>query len=299
MGGSARTSGSHTLLPWRLKLAAKLFLGLLPVSYEKLRATLTGYRGGMGDPAYAEATFNKHFEQHKRYDQEGQPGTFLELGPGGSLTNGILALSKGFKTCVLIDVGNFASADKRIYEEALKRHLPDKANALKSRGRSLNRLEALEEFDIHYETQGLRSLKQVPSASVSLSFSQAVFEHVRFDEFEETLRELFRVHRKGTVSSHRVDFKDHLGGSLNNMRFSRKLWESKLFPNDGFYTNRLRYCDVRDACRKAGFEIVSEELEKWDDLPLEKQKMAREFQRYKDNDLLIKGADIVLRVPKD
>ena len=41
--------------------------------------------------------------------------------------------------------------------------------------------------------------------------------------------------------SHQIDLRDHLGGGLNNLRFSDSLWESNFFVKSGFYTNRISF----------------------------------------------------------
>ena len=284
--------------PWWVKLGTKLAVGVLPVSYESLRATFTGYRGAMQDPEYADRVFDRHFAQYECHGRDSERAGFFELGPGGGLMNGVVARARGFREATLIDVGSFAIQDVEYYSRCFEKHWPEQLSAFRAAHKETESvLAALGRNEIHYEVDGLAALRRVSSASVSFSFSQAVFEHVRRNEFDATMRELFRIHRPGSVSSHRVDFKDHLGGALNNLRFRERVWESRWFPNDGFYTNRLRYSDVRAACERAGFEVVGEELDTWDKLPLSKRSMAREFADYPDSALLVRGADMVLRRP--
>jgi len=38
-----------------------------------------------------------------------------------------------------------------------------------------------------------------------------------------------RTLKNDGLASHRVDLKDHLRGSLNNLRLRREIWESNLF----------------------------------------------------------------------
>ena len=58
------------------------------------------------------------------------------------------------------------------------------------------------------------------------------------------LLELRRIQRSEGVGSHCVSISDILGGKLNDLRFSRRIWESSLMANSGFYTNRLRYREL-------------------------------------------------------
>jgi len=250
----------------------------------------------MTNSDYAEKIFLGHYRQF--LDQGEQPGVFLEKGPGGSLISGVLAISHGFEKAILIDVGDSASKDIELYKSIYHKYLPDKLGAfLDEYELTYDVIAALRSRGICYETDGLNSLKQVEPDFLAFSFSNAVLEHVKVDEFAETMTQLYRAHKPGSIGSHRIDFKDHLGGALNNLRFSKSIWESKYFPNSGFYTNRLRYKDIRDICVDIGFLVTAEKIDKWDQLPLNAKKMSHEFSVYDEGDLLISGADLILRKP--
>ena len=51
-------------------------------------------------------------------------------------------------------------------------------------------------------------------------------EQAELDIFEETVYQLRRILKKDGLTSHEIDLKDHLSYSLNNLRFSKNLWES-------------------------------------------------------------------------
>jgi ubiquinone/menaquinone biosynthesis C-methylase UbiE len=106
----------------------------------------------------------------------------------------------------------------------------------------------LEDCHAEYLTNGLESIRSIPSAMVDFVFSQAVLEHVRRDEFAPMLAETFRVLREDGYSSHEIDIKDHLGQSLHSLRFPESIWESSWFASSGFYTNRLRHSEIVE-CR--------------------------------------------------
>ncbi|MCP4491725.1 MAG: hypothetical protein GY820_31130 [Gammaproteobacteria bacterium] len=284
------------LVPWWIKVSLKIAISVLPISYERLREFVTGYSGKMADSDYAKKIYMGHYKQF--LNQNEQSGAFLELGPGGSLISGVMAIANGFKKAVLIDVGDFASKDIELYKSIFQKYLPEKSNIFANEYKLTGDVIAsLRSCGIHYETDGLNSLRKIGTGGVVFSFSNAVLEHVKVGEFAETIGQLYRVHKQGSVSSHRVDFKDHLGGSLNNLRFSRNMWESKYFPNSGFYTNRLRYKDVRDICIDTGFLVMEEKVDEWDQLPLRVNKMSHEFRDYHEKDLLISGADLIIKKP--
>jgi SAM-dependent methyltransferase len=147
-----------------------------------------------------------------------------------------------------------------------------------------------------YREDGLAGLCAVPAGSIDLVLSQATLEHVPRREFDVTMRELYRVMKPGAVASHQIDFKDHLGGSLHNLRFSDALWERPWFaPRSGFYTNRLRLSEVIAALRGAGFSTEIADRRVWDSLPLGRGNLARQFQHLSDDDLKTSGAALIAR----
>jgi hypothetical protein len=109
------------------------------------------------------------------------------------------------------------------------------------------------------------------------------------------LRELHRILKPGGIMSHRIDFKDHLGGGLNNLRFSQRRWESPLFARSGFYTNRLRASEVLAVMQSCGFASRIIKQDTWPGIPIRRERIAREFQDLSDDDLRISGMDVVCR----
>jgi SAM-dependent methyltransferase len=163
-------------------------------------------------------------------------------------------------------------------------------------------LSGLEGFDdllalcsAKYGTQGLDSLKAIPDGSVDFVWSQAVLEHIRRDAFLETLSELRRVMRPGGICSHRIDLQDHLDGSLNNLRFSRRLWESDFMSRSGFYTNRIRFSEMLSFFKNAGFEQNVIEIRRWDHLPTPRAQLDPEFRVLSDDELRVSGFDVILK----
>ena len=63
-------------------------------------------------------------------------------------------------------------------------------------------------------------LAHLPTNSVDFCLSNAVLEHVPKRDLALVAAELFRVLNRNGICVHRVDLKDHLGGGLNNLRFS-------------------------------------------------------------------------------
>jgi SAM-dependent methyltransferase len=154
--------------------------------------------------------------------------------------------------------------------------------------------ELLEAINAHYEVEGMQSLYKIPDRSVDFIWSQAVLEHIKREEFIETLRELHRILRKDGVCSHRVDLKDHLGGGLNNLRFSTAFWESDFMSQSGFYTNRIRFKEMLKLFEVAGFDVMVLQIDRWSQLPTPRKKLSVDFRHLPEDDLSVSGFDVVL-----
>jgi SAM-dependent methyltransferase len=144
-------------------------------------------------------------------------------------------------------------------------------------------------LDCHaeYLTGGLESLRSIPSGSVDFIFSQAVLEHVRRKEFEPIFREFYRLLRPDGYSSHVIDWKDHLGYSLNSLRFPDSVWEGNWFANSGFYTNRLRHGEITKLAEQVGFTVETLDTVTWPQLPIAKSRFQPEYQKMDDDELRI------------
>jgi SAM-dependent methyltransferase len=278
-------------VPWWMKLGSKLVLARMPLPYSAWRHLGIFKHGAMLDSGYALHVFEYHF-RHARPAWT-PDRTILELGPGDSLATALLARVHGAARTWLVDRGAYASpridSYRALIERLEKEHPPIPPFAS---------LDAMLEWSrARYLVDGLRSLSAIPDGSVDFSFSHAVLEHVRRDEFAATIRELFRVAAPGGLTSHRIDLRDHLGGSLHNLRFSRGWWESPFASSSGFYTNRLRMTEIVGIFRAAGFEILSTRETRWPALPLARRKLDREFAVMTDEELTVQGFDLVARKP--
>jgi hypothetical protein len=279
------------ITPWWGKAALKL--GFAQIPYPILRALALAGHGGMRKPAWALATFRRHFNN---VDFRNKCGGFnmLELGPGDSLFSAIIARACGAGSITLLDVQSFANTDLKLYRN-MSRFLKDQGlDAPDLFGaRSLN--DVLDACNARYETQGLASLRKLPDACFDFIFSNSVLQHVRRDEIAETLRELRRVVHARGATIHSVDFRDTMGQSLHHLRFSERTWESNWFRSAGFYTNRLRLSQLMQMASDTGFEPELDEVNRWPTIPLARGKLAPAYQAVSDEDLLIATVRIILR----
>lgn len=281
------------IIPWWLKIVAKIILSRLPVQYKIWKKIHLFQHGYMDSTRYAYSVFMRHYQ----LANVPRHFTCLELGPGDTLFSALIARALGADKILLVDVGDFASRDmdlyRRMYEFLSKEGYSFKVDLtnLKNMLRSCHAI---------YLTSGLASFKKIPDESIDIIFSQAVFEHIRKQDFLRTLKELHRILKPKGGNSHEIDLKDHLGGSLNNLRFSDLIWESNFFAKSGFYTNRIRFDEMLFLLRKAGFQVEIIKKTCWDKLPIGKNKLHKIFQKSSNNDLRVSSFLINLRIlPKE
>lgn len=283
-------------LPWFAKIATKIVLSRLPIPYSSWRRLGLFRHGHMANIEYAYRVFRGHFDL-AGMAARGAPFSMLELGPGDSVLSAVFARAHGASRSILVDVDSFASRDVDIYRRA--------GELLAAEGLETDFLAGVKSFDellrrchAEYHTYGLRSLAAIPSGSIDFAWSQAVLEHVRFPKFDQTLGHLRRVLNPGGVASHCIDLQDHLGGGLNNLRFSSRRWESPLFAESGFYTNRIRFRDMLRRFAVAGFDVEVVETLRWNELPTPRSALHREFSSLPVDDLNVRGFTVVLTARK-
>jgi len=279
-------------LPWQLRLATKV-VALTARPLRSLVERLGGFdHGPMDDADYVRYWVETHV---RRAGLESLQGLHvLELGPGDSIAGALVAHGLGAERIVLVDAAPLATRDIEVYHEIAQQLAPAYPGLQAVLG-TRHFDELLEAVRAEYLTGGLRSLHDLEPESIDISWSQAVLEHVRADEIDETLRQIRRVHRVGTVSSHRIDLLDHLDRSLHHLRFPARLWNSGLLSRADFYTNRLRKHQLLAAFHDAGFEVEVVTERAWDELPVPRTKLASPFRSMSEDQLRTFEIDVVCR----
>ncbi len=241
-------------VPWWMKIAGKLVLSRLALSPQTWRRVGLFLPGAMQTPAYAIAVFQRHFRQADTLDNGFR---YLEFGPGNSIATAIVAWAHGAGGGYLVDTEPMAPCSMDTYRDLLLElatHEPSRNVTPLTEYPDLESI--LLATHTTYLHEGFGSLSKIRSEDVDFLFSHAVLEHVPLKSFSEICSELYRILKPGGVASHVVDFQDHLGGSLHNLRFSKHLLEAPWFAGrSGFYTNRLRYSDMLRHFDKAGFKV--------------------------------------------
>lgn len=277
-------------VPWQIKIISKIFLSRLPIPYGFWSRISLFRHGEMDDFNYAYSVFKSHFLSCNILHNF----TSLELGPGNSIFSVMVNYAFGGRTCYLVDVGNFVNPDLELYQN-FNLFLKEKNLPTKDIKGCRTIYDILDIYGAVYLTEGLDSLRSLPGSSVDFIFSQAVLEHIRKKDFLPLMKELRRIVKDTGYCSHTVDLKDHLGGKLNNLRFSEKLWESNFMSRSGFYTNRIRYSEMLEMFEEANFKLDSISQVTWKSAPILRSQLAIEFRNISEEDLLTSGFSIVLK----
>ena len=239
------------MIPWYVKIPAKVVLSRLPVSGKAWQKLHLFRAGGMDSELYARSIFDKHFGATGLSDLSNK--TVLEIGPGNGLLTGKYANELGATKTWLIDSEPIADVEP----------FPNTV----------------------YLTEGLRSFYDIPDASVDFLFSNAVLEHIRLKEFLPLVMEIKRVLKPDGIGSHQIDFRDHLQYALNNLRFSERFWESDFMAKSGFYTNRIPWTKMQ-ATLEEHFSVCIKKRNSWPALPTAQEKMSQPFRAMREEDLM-------------
>jgi SAM-dependent methyltransferase len=282
-------------IPWWAKIGVKIVLSRLPLR-KRFRQRMRLFQLGlMASPHYALGVFRKHFDRVDFSKKREGGFVLLELGPGDALSTALIARAFGAKACYLVDIFPYARTDIAPYL-ALERYLREECGLnVPNLGGVASLEEILEKCEARYETEGLKSLRNIPTASVDFIFSHTVLQHIRLGEFVETMAELRRVLSANGVCSHRIDLRDCIGGGLNNLRFSAALWESDFIASSGFYTNRIRFVEMLNLFAEVGFRAECIGIDRWQEVPIPRGKLAREYRSRDDDELTVSGFDVILK----
>jgi SAM-dependent methyltransferase len=296
MENLSKLEAFKALFPWWFKIATKVILARLPLGGRIWQMIGLFRPGGMLDSDYAIGVFDRC------YEAAGNPPpgfTFLELGPGDTLSSAVIGRARGAKFGWLVDAGSYASQNLSIYSELLVRLSKETPDVGLGQLRNAPNVQTLINLcDTAYLEDGLESLKKIPDDACDFIFSNAVLEHVPKDQFSPIMVEFFRILKPGGISPHMIDFRDHLGGDYNNLRFSEKLWEAPWFSQrSGFYTNRLQCSEVEAIMKDAGFNVTLSSVLPRDCTPSDRGTFNADFSNLDDAAFTVKEALVTLKKP--
>lgn len=283
-------------VPWWAKIAAKIVLSRVLPGYGLRRKLGLFLHGNLDSNVTQHRDFVKNvLALHERIT-ETKAQALLELGSGNSLGTALFAAAEGVSRVWLTDVGDFAESGMDFYRRlaALEETAhPGFSAQIDFSGRAA----MLRSLNATYLTTGTLSLAAIPAGSLDLILSTAVLEHVGRSEFATLAREMMRALRAGGTAYHEVDLMDHLGGAQNNLRFPERMWESSLMAGSGFYTNRLRCCEIIEIMRDAGFEVALARVARWPVAPTPRVALASAFGKFPDDEMRIANFGMILRKP--
>jgi hypothetical protein len=132
-------------------------------------------------------------------------------------------------------------------------------------------------------------------------FSHSVLQYIPAPVLANMLAEFKRIARPDAVMVHYINLQDQYHAfdksisPLHFLRYSdrawRWWWRSPLTP-----LNRLRLSDYRSLITSAGFEIVREFNTSAPPEELDRIKLAREFEKFSREDLLVLTSRLICRV---
>lgn len=282
---------------WAFKIAMKSLIARLPLPYHAWRRLGVFRHGRMDTFQYPLKVFDLHVARAYPGNVMPKNSVILELGPGDSVVSALLGFSKGASITYMVDVGSFARKDISFYKNFVSNMKDGGALVPNIEWSNTTFSEILERCNGRYLTNGIESLRTIPSKSVDFIWSHSVLEHVRKHDFKELLNEFQRILKPDSYSSHNIDYQDHLNHSLNNLRFSNSIWESSFFINSGFYTNRINAIKMHEMFKNAGFIILKEEFGRWPFLPISRAALHEDFQSLADDELRIRTSHVLLKVP--
>lgn len=237
--------------------------GFLILVLNKVRHTIQGYTRPREfsvtniDMAikYDVDVLNRLEEQLKAYTKTEDPFTkkvVLELGPGADLGISLLALQRGAKKYVGLDVNPLArKAPKALYQTMVDEHeMPKEYTdiiplALAGRSEQVTYL-----VDTNFDP------RVFSGEEIDLVISNAAFEH--FDDIDETIRRTADVLLPGGVFIADIDLQTHTrwirnADPLNIYRYSKTVWDFFAFLGS---PNRVRPSEFKAALEKHGFKDI-------------------------------------------
>jgi len=195
--------------------------------------------------------------------------TILELGPGGSIGFGLLALKHGAKKYYAIEsISHAFITEKQMlgYRKLLENNdvLINKYFIRNTDGQYTYDPAFIEFIEV-----GQDSSYKLPDESIDIIYSCAVLEHVH--DLGLCLSEMTRVLQKNGIMNHQVDLRDHIFSqqSLWFLSFS-DYWFGKLFKNTGEYVNRKRLSYYEMLIQKNNLQILELDINSRYEKPLPK-----------------------------
>ena len=270
---------------WAIKIILKIIFSRLKIPYKIWKNLNIFKHGQMESFEYSRKIFEGHFNDMNKVIKIKNP-IIMEIGPGDSLFSMVYSRKYSSEKFFFIDVDNFASNNIKLYYQLQKKLEKDNFFSIILKKAFKDFDDVLQFYNARYLISGLESFRKIDDSSIDYIFSHSVMEHVRKNQLKQLIKEMYRILKPQGVISHNINYKDHLGESLNNLRFSEQIWESDLFANSGFYTNRIPAVEMHQYFKNEGFNLVVEDYGRWDKLPISRKSLAGEFKKFSNDELM-------------
>jgi hypothetical protein len=178
-------------------------------------------------------------------------------------------------------------------QKLLPRLLPDRLERFKEIARSVESSEpdhVLKQIDIHFEVRDAQNTGLQPG-SIDLFASTGVLEYIPREILKNILTEFRRIGSSNAVQSHYLNLIDQYSyfdrsiTPFNFLKFSEERW--KLYNSPITWLNRMRISDYRELFGSLGFQITKEVNASGSKNDLQKIRLAPEFEKYSEADLLV------------
>jgi hypothetical protein len=271
-------------IPWWAKMGLKVALSRLPISYATWSRLGAFRHSFLTDANKVVHTARDHLARY--HEVRGRlPRCVLEVGPGELTTRAVTYAALGASRIIFVDVGDFGTNDIAAYQKAAGL-VRESGLALPSLQGARSRADIFRRCRTEYLCSGLADLGKIDSGVADLIVSDAVLEHVRKRDFLPLLHQLRRIAAPDAIALHGIDFHDHLGGGLQNLRFSDAAWEAEWMARSGFYTNRISPSAAIDLMQKAGFRTSTHYRLRWPKSPISRDRLSPDVAaRWTDHDL--------------
>jgi len=229
----------------------------------------------------------------------------LEIGPGINLGTGLIFAMTGSRKYYGLDIYKdpdlFGAPQYESIVKLLSLIAPDRIRM------PIDAVMKIRDGQVSFDKDKIEYLYPhqsydipVTDGSLDFVFSHATFEHIA--DPLKTIAAIHRVLRKGGITAHQIDLRDHRDFSrpLEFLKIDAGTWknEYKDPARAPWYMNRWRASEFKGAFEKQGFQVlklqpnenypVSEELRK---------SLHQDFQKYSLEDLSIVGVLIIAKKP--
>jgi SAM-dependent methyltransferase len=279
--------------------------GLLPGGQDRaLLDLIASGRQVNGSALYNFGVFNYYSALWRKYGKGSDSPAILEIGPGANLGQGMLFVATGAAKYTGLDLYRDPELDNR-YSYAAAYGL------LNLVAPSTVRLKAEQIFTVEgervvFNPERIQYLSPrqshdigLPPGTIDFAFSHSVLEHVA--DPEGTFAALLKVLRKGGITAHHFDLRDHTDNSkpLEFLKVGEPEWKAQFTGANAFrYTNRWRLPDLVRSMQSTGFTILA--VEPTERTPVDeaiRSQLHPDFRKYSLEDLAVVGALIVAQKP--